>query len=78
MPFLEDVKMNYKEKLEDIRWKRRRDEILDLDHHKCRLCGCRDSILNVHHVRYHKGKEPWQYSSTELVTLCKKMSSICP
>lgn len=71
--------MDYKEKLEDARWKARRREILDRDRHRCMLCGEKDEILlghhavlNVHHLRYEKGKEPWEYPDSDLVTLCHK------
>lgn len=71
--------MDYKEKLEDARWKARRREILDMDGHRCLLCGEKDEILlghhavlNVHHLRYEKGKEPWEYPDSDLVTLCHK------
>jgi len=30
-----------------------------------------DSLeLNVHHICYRRGKEPWEYKNEELVTLC--------
>lgn len=71
--------MNYKEKLRDTRWLSRRREILDRDKHRCLLCGDKDDILlghhavlNVHHLRYEKGKEPWEYPDGDLITLCQR------
>lgn len=71
--------MNYKERLEDARWKARRREILDRDMHRCLLCGDKDdviyghhAVLNVHHLRYEKGREPWEYPDGDLVTLCQR------
>lgn len=71
--------MNYKEKLRDPKWLSRRREILDRDKHRCLLCGEKDNILlghhavlNVHHLRYEKDKEPWEYPDGDLVTLCQR------
>lgn len=63
--------MDYKEKLKDPRWIKRRREIMERDNHKCMICG-EDSVhLNVHHLRYRKDAEPWEYDDYELVTLCE-------
>ena len=29
-----------------------------------------DLMLNVHHICYREGREPWEYEEQELVTLC--------
>lgn len=63
--------MNYKEKLKDPRWIRRRREIMERDNHRCMICGESSTLFNVHHLRYKKGAEPWEYGDTELVTLCE-------
>ena len=63
--------MNYKEKLKDPRWIRRRREIMERDNHRCMICGEDSLLLNVHHLRYRKGAEPWEYDDCELVTLCE-------
>lgn len=65
--------MNYKEKLKDERWIRRKREILIRDKYSCRLCGHNgidDHELHVHHISYEKGHEPWDYDNFHLVTLC--------
>lgn len=63
--------MNYKEKLKDPRWIRRRREIMERDDHRCMICGEDSLLLNVHHLRYRKGAEPWEYDDCELVALCE-------
>lgn len=63
--------MNYKEKLKDPRWIRRRVEIMERDNHKCMICGEDSVLLNVHHLNYRMDAEPWEYDDCELVTLCE-------
>jgi 5-methylcytosine-specific restriction endonuclease McrA len=63
--------MNYSEKLRDPRWQRKRLEIMNRDSFHC-LC-CNHSVskpLNVHHLYYEKGFDPWEYDDDSLVTLC--------
>lgn len=51
-----------------VEWKRRREQVLERDRHKCRLCG--GTATCVHHKTYHNcdgsGKEP----DCDLVSLC--------
>lgn len=77
--------MRYLEKLQDARWLRRRWEILERDGRLCQKCGFnggirfRDSLhqvcdlsqwLEVHHIFYANGLEPWDYPGKALITLC--------
>ena len=61
----------------DERWKKRRMEILSRDNHQCVNCKSQEK-LQVHHRQYHfqiklrKFKEPWDYPSTLMITLCEK------
>lgn len=67
--------MDYKDKLKDPRWISRKRDILIRDKYACMLCGSRGkdgSELHVHHLHYIKGREPWQYSDLNLVTLCDR------
>ena len=68
--------LTYAEKLTDPRWKVKRIEILKRDDFKCRECGHNDSTLNVHHIIYINGKEPWDYDNNFLITLCEKCHEI--
>lgn len=62
--------MTYAEKLRDPRWQRKRLEILQRDDFTCRYCGSKDETLHVHHLQYQWGKDPWDYHSGHLLTLC--------
>ena len=61
----------YAEKLKDPRWQRKRLEIMQRDDFQCRVCGDERKTLHVHHIRYIKGREPWEYKDFYFVTLCE-------
>lgn len=61
----------YGDKLRDPRWQRKRLEILWRDDFTCRLCSDKESTLHVHHLRYDRGADPWDYPEICLVTLCE-------
>ena len=64
----------YKELLKDGRWQIKKSSIMERDHYECRICGRKASdgvTLNVHHLQYRKGANPWEYDDNELVTLCE-------
>lgn len=44
-------------------WKKKRFEILCRDRWKCVECGISDPtiVLDVHHIRYLRGRKPWEY-----------------
>jgi hypothetical protein len=60
----------YLEKLRDPRWQQLRLRVLERDGWKCLICGKSDSTLCVHHRRYLRGREPWEYELSDLATLC--------
>lgn len=62
--------MTYSEKLNDPRWQAKRKEILERDKNKCTICKSRDKVLQVHHLAYISGLQPWEYSGDFLKTLC--------
>jgi len=63
--------MDYKELLNDERWKKKRDEILHRDGHRCKIKGCCSTKeLQVHHYFYIGDTPPWEYSNDCLITLC--------
>jgi hypothetical protein len=66
--------IQYAEKLNSPLWHRRRQEIIDRDGGKCKLCLSRD-YLQVHHLGYILGADPWQYPDDFLITLCEKCHS---
>ena len=61
----------YYKKLEDPRWIKRKNEVIEANKCKCYLCGS-STNLQVHHKVYVKGKEPWDYDDSDLVVLCEK------
>jgi len=63
--------LTYFDKLKDPRWQRKRLEIFKRDDFSCQECGTKESTLHVHHLKYVKGKEPWEYEGDELSTLCE-------
>jgi 5-methylcytosine-specific restriction endonuclease McrA len=63
--------MTYQEKLLDQRWLDKRDEILARDKYSCVNCYSKTRTLNVHHTKYIKNREPWEYDNSFLITLCR-------
>lgn len=66
------TKSNYSEKLRDPRWQRRRLEIFQRDNFTCQSCHSDSKTLNIHHLKYFPGREPWEYEDHYLVTYCEK------
>lgn len=65
--------MTYREKLKDARWLRKRNEILERDNYTCKGYNCpspKKTLLEVHHLDYLPGIEPWEYPNDMLITLC--------
>ncbi len=62
---------SYSEKLRDPRWQRRRLEIMQLAHFQCESCAANNRTLNVHHVEYRAGADPWEYGDGDLECLCE-------
>lgn len=67
-------KEEYKELLKTKEWKEYRERILVRDNHTCKNCGS-TKYLNVHHIKYIKGRKPWEYPEELLVTLCRNCHS---
>ena len=67
-------KLTYVEKLQDVRWKRRRDDLLRKSNWTC--CECGEPLtegrmdLQVHHVVYIACLDPWMYPDELLLALC--------
>lgn len=64
--------MTYVEKLKDPRWQKKRLEILSADNWTCQNCDSKEKTLHVHHKIYIKGRQPWDYSDSNFITLCDK------
>lgn len=52
------------------KWQKRRLEIMELSGFECSYCGSAEKTLNVHHVYYINGRDPWDYKDEELQCLC--------
>lgn len=66
----------YSERLKHPMWQRKRLEILERDEFRCTGCGADDRQLHVHHLFYSKGREPWDYPSLSLTTLCHECHDV--
>jgi len=67
--------MNRKEQYQllllDSKWLNKRKAILKRDEYKCTKCSSKE-ILQIHHTKYVAKKKPWEYSNSDLITLCSK------
>lgn len=69
--------MDYSKELTNVKWKKRRIEILNRDKNVCRICGSKNK-LEVHHLIKYIDKKtnerffPWEYSDDCLITLCNE------
>ena len=64
--------MRYREKLKDPRWQQRSQAKIAIAGHECEDCEAKHESLQVHHIQYVSGREPWDYSDMELVCCCRK------
>jgi hypothetical protein len=62
--------MTYSEKLRDPRWQRKRLQVLVRDGFRCVACNHDKENLQIHHKKYFRGKDPWDYDNQYLETLC--------
>lgn len=63
--------MNYPELLKNPLWQKKRLKIMNRDNFKCKNCGSEDNTLMVHHKKYIKGRLPWEYADSLLITYCE-------
>jgi hypothetical protein len=62
---------SYSDKLRDPRWQRKRLEVLEQAGWKCESCESTTKTLHVHHKQYVKGREPWDYETSNFEALCE-------
>jgi len=65
------TKQEYAKKYRDPRWQKKRLEVMQRDEFTCQSCCDDTKTLNVHHRFYLPDKEPWEYPSDVLITLCE-------
>ena len=63
--------MTYKDKLQDVRWQKKRLELLEGANWRCQHCGSDKNQLQVHHLWYFRFTDPWDYADSLYVVLCK-------
>jgi len=63
--------MEYIELLKHPFWQKKRLEIFQRDNFKCTKCGDTLSTLQIHHLYYKYGLNPWEYPDEALITLCE-------
>lgn len=71
----ENNSIEYSEVLRNVKWKSKREEVIDRDKFQCVNChnkNTRSNPLQVHHKYYIKGRLPWEYFLFAFETLCKK------
>lgn len=61
----------YNKLLQHPLWQKKRLKIMERDLWECRSCNATDKMLHVHHTKYIKDNEPWEYDDNYLITLCK-------
>ena len=61
---------SYLQKLKDPRWQKKRLEVLHNANFTCQLCYDNNETLQVHHLSYLNGKEPWDYNLNNFKCLC--------
>lgn len=61
----------YEEQLQDPRWSAFREKVFQVRGHKCEKCGS-EEIIQVHHPKYITGRKAWEYSTDEVIVLCRK------
>lgn len=62
--------MTYSEKLRHPLWQKKRLEILNRDNWTCNNCRATEKNLQVHHIKYSFGRNPWDYPNDNFKTLC--------
>ena len=61
---------DYKSQYLHPKWQKRRLEILEAAGYQCQTCDDTEKTLHVHHKRYIKGRDVWDYADDDLEVLC--------
>jgi 5-methylcytosine-specific restriction endonuclease McrA len=58
--------------LRSLKWRRKRQSVMDRDGNKCTVCGNTENLV-VHHTFYYTDlPDPWKYPNASLLTLCEE------
>ena len=61
---------DYKSQYLHPKWQKRRLEMLESADYQCQSCEDTEKTLHVHHKRYIKGRDVWDYADDDLEVLC--------
>lgn len=64
-------KQSYSDKLKDVRWQKKRLEILEANDFICQRCLMEGKTVHVHHKLYRWDTDPWDYEDDCFVILCE-------
>lgn len=64
--------LTWREQYQHPKWQKKRLEALDAASYTCTSCGADEKQLHVHHKRYVKGRNIWEYELFELVVVCEE------
>ena len=62
---------DYKQQYLDPRWQKKRLEVLKQANWKCEKCKSEKKTLHVHHKKYFKDRDVWDYANKYLICLCE-------
>jgi hypothetical protein len=62
--------MDFKDQYKHPLWQKKRLEAMECAGFCCESCESKDDQLHVHHRRYVKGRQIWEYDIKELSVLC--------
>lgn len=71
--FMTDTMKTYAEKLKDPRWTTFREKAFNYHRRDCQNCGQETDFsrgIQVHHLKYIKSREPWDYEMDDVMILC--------
>src|SRR5689334_11527354 len=60
----------YLAQLKAPEWEAKRKEVWKRDNYTCQKCRAQNCKVCAHHIRYPKGKPPWECPLSDLVTWC--------
>lgn len=63
--------IDYSEQYKHPKWQKKRLEILELHKYTCEKCNNEEKTLHVHHTRYIKGRNIWEYDNDIFECLCE-------
>lgn len=67
------MKKKFRKSYYNTEWYEFSEKVKIRDSHKCLKChrNHKEVVLQVHHEKYISGLEPWEYSLSDCITLCK-------